>query len=179
MTALIWQTALVYGVVCGVALSLAAAGTTKRRHQHGAHVHGTATLNIAIEEQTATIEFISPAESVIGFEHQATSAADQNRQAMALDLLRNKIGSMVIFDPALGCSFSPTKVDVLRQDKEHAEVHSTFTVSCHTPLAGSKLHFGFMKTFPAIQTVNVQLVGATQQVGMSIKRDKGELEVPR
>jgi Protein of unknown function (DUF2796) len=179
MTARLWQMAVVYGVVGGVALSLAAAGTTKRRHQHGAHVHGIATVNIAIEERTATIEFISPAESIMGFEHRATSAADQKRQAMALDLLRNKIGSMVVFDPALGCTFSATTVDVLHQDKEHAEVHSTFAASCHTPLAGSKVRFGFTKIFPGIQTVNVQLVAATQQVGMSIKQDKGELEVPR
>jgi Protein of unknown function (DUF2796) len=71
-----WQTAVVYGVVCGLGLSFAAAGTTKKRPQHGAHVHGTATLNIAIEERTATVELITPAESIIGFEHQAKSAAD-------------------------------------------------------------------------------------------------------
>jgi hypothetical protein len=179
MTARRWQTAVVYGVVCGVGLSFAAAGTTKKRHQHGAHVHGTATLNIAIEERTATVELITPAESIIGFEHQAKSAADQKRQATALDLLRHKISSMVVLDPALGCRFSPTKADVIQQDQEHAEVHSTFAVSCHTPLAGSQLRFGFTKTFPRIQTVNVQLVGVTQQVGARIKRDKGEVEVPR
>jgi hypothetical protein len=104
---------------------------------------------------------------------------DQKKQGMALDLLRNKIDSMVIFDPTLGCRLSPTKVDVVQQDAEHAEVHGTFGVSCQTPLAGSKVRFGFTKTFPRIQTVNVQLVGVTQQVGASIKRDKGELEVPR
>jgi hypothetical protein len=86
---------------------------------------------------------------------------------------------MVVLEPALGCSFSPTRADVVQQDEAHAEVHSTFTVGCHTPLAGSKLRFGFIKTFPGIQTVNVQLVGVTQQVGARIKRDKGELEVPR
>ena len=179
MTAHRWQTAVVYGVVCGVSLSFAAAGTTKKRHQHGAHVHGAATLNMTIEERTATLELITPAESIIGFEHQAKSAADQKRQAMALDLLRHKISSMVVLDPALGCSFSPTRVDVVQQDQEHAEVHSTFTVSCDTPLAGSQLRFSFTKTFPKIQTVNVQLVGVTQQVGALIKRDKGEVEVPR
>jgi Protein of unknown function (DUF2796) len=179
MTTRRWQTAIVCAAVCGVGLSLALAGTTKKRHQHGAHVHGTATLNIAIDERTATVELISPAESVIGFEHQAKSAEDQKRQAMALDLLRHKIDSMVVLDPALGCSFSPTRVELLQKDAEHAEVHSTFAVSCHTPLAGSKLRFGFTKTFPGIQTVNAQLVGATQQVGARIKRDKGEVEVPR
>jgi hypothetical protein len=179
MTARRWKTATMWCVVCGVGLSLAAAGTSKKRHHHGAHVHGTATVNIAIEERTASVEFTSPAESVIGFEHRAKSAADQKKQAVALDLLRNKIASMVMFDPALGCSFSPMTVEVVHQEEEHAEVHSTFAVSCNTPLAGSKLRFGFTKTFPAIQTVNVQIVAATQQVGASIKRDKGELEVPR
>lgn len=166
-------------VVCGIGLSWAAAGTTKKRHQHGAHEHGTAAVNIAIEERTATVEFTAPADSVVGFEHQAKSAADQTKQAMALDRLRHNIDSMVVVDPALGCRFSPTKVDVVQQDAEHAEVLGTFAVSCHTPLAGSKVRFGFTKTFPRIQTVNVQLVGVTQQVGASIKRDKGELEVPR
>jgi Protein of unknown function (DUF2796) len=131
-----WQTAVVYGVVCGLGLSFAAAGTTKKGPQHGAHVHGTATLNIAIEERTATVELITPAESIIGFEHQAKSAADQKRQAMALDLLRNKISSMVVLEPALGCRFLPTRADVVQQDEAHAEVHSTFTVGCHNPAGG-------------------------------------------
>jgi hypothetical protein len=171
--------AVICCVVCGVGLSWAAAGTTKKRHQHGAHVHGTAAVNIAIDERTAIIEFIAPADSVVGFEHQAKSVADQTKQAKALDLLRNNIDRMVVVDPVLGCRFSPTKVDVAQQDVEHAEVHATFAVSCETPLAGSKMRFGFTKTFPGIQPVNVQLVGVTQQVGASIKRDKGELEVPR
>ncbi len=179
MTAGRYALAVMCCVVCGLGLSWSAAGTTKQRHQHGAHVHGTAAVNIAIEERTATIEFTAPADSVVGFEHQAKSAADQTMQAMALDRLRNNIDSMVVVDPALGCRFSPTKVDVVQQDAEHAEVLGTFAVSCHAPLAGSKVRFAFTKAFPRIQTVNVQLVGVTQQVGASIKRDKGELEVPR
>jgi Protein of unknown function (DUF2796) len=179
MTAGRYALAVMCCVVCGLGLSWAAAGTTKKRHQHGAHEHGTAAVNIAIEERTATVELSSPADGVVGFEHQAKSTADQKTQATALDLLRNKIDSMVILDPALGCRFSPTKVDVVQQDTEHAEVHGTFTVSCDAPLAGSKVRFGFTKTFPRIQTVNVQVVGVTQQVGVSVTRDKGELEVPR
>jgi hypothetical protein len=169
-----WDTAIVCCLVCGVGL-IVAAGTRTKRHQHKAHVHGVATVNTALEEQTATVEFESPAESVIGFEHRAKSPADQKNQAIALDTLRNRIDSMLIFDPALGCRFSPTKIDVVHQDEEHADVHGLFAVSCDTALAGSKLRFGFTKIFPAIPTVNVQLVAATQQVGASIKRDRGEV----
>jgi hypothetical protein len=149
-------------MLCGVGLGWSAAGTTKKRPQHGAHVHGTAVVNIAIEGRTATIGFTAPADSVVGFEHQTKSAADQTTQAVALDRLRNNIDNMVVVDTALGCRFSPTKVDVAQQDAEHAEVHGAFAVSCHTPMAGSKVRFGFTKAFPGIQTVNVQLVGMTQ-----------------
>jgi hypothetical protein len=171
--------AVICCAVCSVALGWAVAGTTKKRHQHGAHVHGTAAVNIAVDDRTATIEFTAPADSVVGFEHQAKSAADQARQGKALDLLRDRMDHMVVLDPALGCRFSPTSVDVVQQDTEHAEVHGTFAVSCQGPLPGSKMRFGFTKAFPGIQIVNVQVVGATQQAGASIKRDKGELEVPR
>jgi hypothetical protein len=171
--------AIVCCVMCGLALNWAVAGTTKKRHQHGAHVHGTAAVNIAVDDRTALIEFTAPAEGVIGFEHQAKSAADQSRQAKALDLLRQNMDQMLRLDPKLGCRFSPTKVDVVRQDAEHAEVHGSFAVDCQAPLAGSKVRFGFTQAFPRLQTVTVQVVGGTQQVGASIKQDKGELEVPR
>jgi hypothetical protein len=166
-------------MVCGVTLGAAVAGTTKKRHSHGAHVHGTAAVSIAIDDRTAIIEFTAPAQSVVGFEHQAKSAADQAKQAKALDVLRQKMDSMVVTDPTLGCQFSATRVEVVQQDAEHAEVHGTFAASCQAPLPGSKMRFGFTKTFPGIRTVTVQVVGATQQVGASITRDKGELEVPR
>jgi hypothetical protein len=151
----------------------------KRRHQHGAHVHGTATVNIAVEESTATVEFEAPAESIIGFEHKAKTAADQRKQATALDLLKNTIGSMLIFESGLGCRLSPTSLDVVRQSDEHAEVHGVFAVKCDSPLPGSKVRFAFSKAFPAIRTVNMQVVAATQQVGATIKQDRGEVEVPR
>jgi hypothetical protein len=162
-----------------MALGWASAGMTTKRHQHGAHVHGTAAVNIAIDDRTAVIEFTAPTDGVIGFEHQAKSAADQSKQAKALDLLRQNMDKMVLLDAALGCRFSPTKVDVVRQDAEHAEVHASFAVDCQAPLPGSKMRFGFTKIFPRIQTVTMQVVGGTQQVGASIKHDKGELEVPR
>jgi hypothetical protein len=177
------------GAICllvGVAVIFAAAiqgvnagAAAKKRHQHGAHVHGTAKLDIAIEERTAMVEFASPAESIIGFEHKAMTAADQQKQAKALDLLKDKIGAMVIFEPALNCRWSPTNLEVIQQGQEHSEVQSVFTVNCDSPLAGSKIRFAFSKTFPAIRTVNVQVVAATQQVGQTIKLDRGEVEVPR
>jgi Protein of unknown function (DUF2796) len=156
-----------------------AGAPAKKRHQHGAHVHGAAKLNIAVEDRAATVELESPAESIVGFEHKATTAADQQKQAKALDLLKHKIGSMVLFEPALGCRWSPTNLEVVQHDQEHSEVHGVFAVTCDNPLAGSRIRFAFTKAFPAIRTVSVQVVAATQQVGATIQQDRGVVEVPR
>jgi hypothetical protein len=166
--------------ILAVAIQLTDASTAgRKRHQHGAHVHGSAKLNIAVEDRTATVEFESPAESIIGFEHKAKTDADQQKQAKAVDLLKGRMGSMVIFEPALGCRWSPTTLEVVQQDQEHSEVRGAFAVTCDSPLAGSKVRFAFAKTFPAIRTVHVQVIAATQQVGAMIKQDRGEVEVPR
>jgi hypothetical protein len=67
--------------VLAIAIHLTDAGMTgKKQHQHGAHVHGSAKLDIAVEDRTATIEIESPAESIIGFEHKARTDADQQDQ---------------------------------------------------------------------------------------------------
>jgi hypothetical protein len=191
VTARRWLTAAVCLFVGAVVISAATTqvatpgdaksspSAAKRRHRHGAHVHGTAKLNIAVEESTATVEFEAPAEGIIGFEHKAETAADQRKQAMALDLLKNKIGSVLIFESALGCRFSPASLDVVQQSDGHAEVHGVFVVTCDSPLTGSKVRFAFTQTFPAIRSLNVQVVAATQQVGATIKQDRGEVEVPR
>jgi Protein of unknown function (DUF2796) len=185
MSAVRWPNGLIC-LLAGAAVFFAGAShvvnagaAAKKRHQHGAHVHGTAKLDIAIEERTAMVEFASPAESIVGFEHKATTAAEQQKQAKALDLLKDKIGTMVIFEPALSCRWSPTNLDVVQHGQEHSGVQSVFTVNCDSPLAGSKIRFAFSKTFPAIRIVDVQVVAATQQVGATIKRDRGEVEVPR
>ena len=180
-----WRTA-VASLLAGAAVTLAiaipvgnAGSAAKKQHQPGAHVHGTAKLNIAVEERTATVEFESPAESIIGFEHRAKTAAEQQKQGRALDLLKNTIGSMVIFEEVLGCRWSPISLDVVQQDQGHSEAHGVFAVICDRPLAGSTVGFRFTKTFPAIQTVEVQVVAPTQQVGATIKQDRGAVEVPR
>jgi hypothetical protein len=89
-----WQTAVV-SLLVGVAVALAltiqvsyGGSAAKKRHQHSAHVHGTAKLDIAIEERTATVEFEAPAESIIGFEHKAKTAADQQKDRGQVDVPR-------------------------------------------------------------------------------------------
>jgi hypothetical protein len=57
--------------------------------QQDAHVHGSASLNLVIDNGELEIEFESPAANIVGFEHAAESGADKAAIENALRILRN------------------------------------------------------------------------------------------
>jgi hypothetical protein len=164
----------------------------KRRHE--AHVHGIAEISIAITG--SKVEFRAPAESVIGFEHEAKSESDKKQRDVALRTVQTKMNQMLIFDPKLGCKFSEVKTAVVedrgepgnaapgkeahehknqKKTGEHREVHTNVSLTCDKPLSGSRAMLGVYKTFPAIHETKVQVLGDIQQSGATIKKDKGEV----
>jgi hypothetical protein len=191
-----WKT--LFSCVLAVALTMlwyGVGGTAEKRH-HDAHVHGVAEINIAVEGTKATVEFRVPAESVMGFEHEAKSESDRKKRDAALEQLRTKAGQMVVFDPKLGCKASNMKTAIVeakgdsakaqaskdahkdqKKSGEHREVHGTFSVACDKPLAGSRVKFAVHKLFRDIQEIKVQVVGDSGQSGATIKRDKGEVKL--
>jgi hypothetical protein len=166
----------------------------KRRHE--AHVHGIAEINIAVEGTKATVEFRAPAESVMGFEHEAKTESDNKKRDAALEQLRTKKDQMVVFDPKLGCKSSDIKTAIVeekgegtkaqpskdaqkdqKKSGEHREVRGTFSVACDKPLAGTRVKFGVYKVFPEIQEIKVQVLGDSGQSGGTIKKDKGDVKL--
>ena len=184
--------------VVGVSLLLFSfrAGTSAEKRRHEAHVHGVAEINISVEGTKATVEFRAPAESVMGFEHEAKSESDRKKRDAALEQLRTKRDQMVLFDAKLGCKSSDVKTAIVEEQGDHAkaqsgkdadkdqkksgehrEVHGTFTVACDKLLAGSRVKFGVSKVFRDIQEIKVQVVGETGQSGATIKKDKGDVKL--
>jgi hypothetical protein len=171
------------------------AAAAQTRH-HDAHVHGVAEINIAVEGAKATVEFRAPAESVMGFEHEAKSASDKKKRDAALELLQTSRDQMILFDPKLGCKSSTMQTNIVEEKEdhpktpsgkgghkdqkksgEHREVHATFSVACEKPLAGSRVRFGVLKVFRDIQEIRVQVVGDSGQAGATIKRDNGDVKL--
>lgn len=76
-----WKT--LFRCVLAVSLTMLSYGVggTAETRRHDAHVHGVAEINIAVEGTKATVEFRAPAESVMGFEHEAKSES-AGRSAM-------------------------------------------------------------------------------------------------
>ena len=171
-------------------------GAAAQKRHHDAHVHGVAEINIAVEGAKATVEFRAPAESIMGFEHEAKSDSDRKKRDAALELLQTKRDQMILFDPKLGCKSSTMKTSIVEEHEDHAktpsgkgghkdqkkngehrEVHATFSVACEKPLAGSRVRFGVSKVFRDIQEIKVQVVGDSGQAGATIKRDNGNVKL--
>lgn len=158
-----------------------------------AHEHGSAKVSIAFESTKGApkgvIEFESPAESVIGFEHEAKSAADKAQAAAALNTLKARFAEMVIFPAAASCRVTNKSAKVEAghgaektkgaKQEQHAEVHAEFDVQCAKPLAGTEIRFGFTKVFPKIHDVDVALLAGEQQLSADVENDKGVLKIAK
>ena len=93
--------------------------------QHGAHVHGIAALNLALEGGEVHIEFDSPAANIVGFEHAPSSEADHAALDQAVAVLKDG-DSLFRFNTEAGCRME--KVDVASSlleagHAEHADEH--------------------------------------------------------
>jgi hypothetical protein len=177
-------------------VSYAGLAAAAQHRQHHAHVHGAAEINIAVEGAKATVEFRAPAESLMGFEHEAKNERDKKKRDAALEQLRTKRDQMIVFEPKLGCKSSEMKTAIVeakegqtkapsgeggekdqKKSGEHREVHGTFSVACEKPLAGSRVRFAVSKVFRDIQEIKVQVVGDSGQSGATIKKDKGDVKL--
>lgn len=97
-------------------------GHKQEQRQHGAHVHGIAALNLALEGDEVHIEFESPAANVVGFEHAPSSKEDHAALSKAVATLK-KGDQLFVFNKAAGCSLEKAMVAsaLLAQHDDHAE----------------------------------------------------------
>lgn len=131
-------------------------------HELGAHVHGIATLQVAVDAKTMTLDFSSPLDNLIGFEHVPTNAKQKAAvKKMADDL--NKAEQFFVTTPEAQCTLQSVKLDSLvlepkaAQDKQeqsqgheeergHADIDGEFVFACKQI---DKLHGLEVKLFDA------------------------------
>jgi Protein of unknown function (DUF2796) len=163
----------------------------EQRHAEG-HVHGVAEINIAVEGKKIVVEFRTPTEGLMGFEHEAKSDAERRKRDTALKLINDKFPEMVILERKPGCRFEGGKATIVRSDSkdadsrghgdheksgEHREVRGTFSFECQSDPAGSRVRFGVAKLFPDIHEIKVQVLSDAKQSGVTIKKDQGEVRL--
>ena len=167
-------------------LSIAANEHKHEHHEHehslAAHVHGLATLNIALEGQILELQLDSPAMNIVGFEYQPSSAADKKTLADAERTLKNEQLLFKLSQDAQ-CALSAVSIDNdlaehadehAHDDKhdaehQHSDIQVSYQFNCAQPnkLTGIDLA-GFFKAFPLTEKIYLQLITAETQQGAEL-----------
>lgn len=91
--------------------------------EHGAHVHGDAVMNIAIEGQKVSVELESPLFNIAGFEHKPETAQDKQHLQDSIAKLRSA-EKLVIISPEAKCSTVDSHVQLGDSQESHSEEHA-------------------------------------------------------
>ena len=153
-------------------------------HEHGslgAHEHGVAHLNVALDGNALELEFDSPAMNLVGFEHAATSAADKAKVAAVRTQLETPL-ALFGLAKAAGCSETDQELesplfgdrpvadeDGDEHDHDHSDIHAHYKLECASPAQLTRLDLApLFKAFPATQKIQLQLIGPNGQKGVEL-----------
>ena len=163
-----------------ILLALITSMTQPVAAQQEAHVHGFAEINLAIEGGELQIEFVSPAESIVGFEYAPSTDAERHTLEDAIALLRtpDKLGDMPASARCKGHEAEAERHaegdhDEHAHDEHGEEVHSAFHAhyhfDCANPGSIKKIGVTLFKTWPRIEKVRVQALTPSGQTGGNIE----------
>ena len=95
----------------------------EEQHHHGAHVHGIAHLNVALEGKNLYMEFVSPAANIVGFEHAPRNQTQRDAIESARNTLKN-VEAVFKLPPAAGARLvEASVVSEAEHDTHHDAEH--------------------------------------------------------
>jgi hypothetical protein len=104
-----WRRLLSFSIAA-LAVSLGARALAGDDHNgHGAHVHGIATLNVAVDGNQLLIELDSPAMNIVGFEHAPRTEEQREAVGQAKELLADA-ERLFLPSPAAQCTLAQADV---------------------------------------------------------------------
>jgi len=153
----------------------------------GAHEHGVAHLNVAVDGADLYLEFISPSANIVGFEHPPRTEAQKTAVNNAVETLQD--GESLIVPPAgarcrLADSTADTDIDSDPSSEseggdphEHDEAgeplrHSEFTAeyhfTCDNPEELTSVDVLLLRVFSGIEHIGVLLLTGTEQAALEL-----------
>ncbi|GAB6390570.1 DUF2796 domain-containing protein [Stutzerimonas marianensis] len=169
-------------------LTLAAEHSHDHDHDHhdehgslGAHEHGVAELDAALDGSTLELELRTPAMNLVGFEHAPSSDADRRKLADARAHLERP-DALFGLPAGAGCTLADTDLEspLFEQDTahdhdaehgDHSDIHAAYRYNCTAPDALQALDLsGLFKTFPGTEKIQAQLIGPNGQRGVQLNK---------
>lgn len=143
---------------------------------HEAHVHGVATLSLAQDGNKLLLEFDSPLDNLLGFEH--VPRTDKQKQA-ARDLLdlMHKPATLIKLTAEADCLPSTVKLlapvlqpttQTTKDKDEHANLHAEYDYTCSKGAELKSLQLILFDAFPSIRQVHAQMAGPRGQAAATL-----------
>lgn len=151
----------------------------------GAHQHGVAMLDIAVEARRIVVQLDTPLDNLVGFERAPRTDAERKRVDEAIARLKDG-GRLFGFDPAAGCKLAGSSLDspVLGLGGPggaparggHAELQASWEFTCNDATQAAYVDVGLF-AFAPLQRVQVQLVLPKAQAKRELKRPDARLRL--
>jgi len=163
-------------------------------HQHGAHVHGIATLNVALDGHDLYMELESPAANIVGFEHEPKNDAQAQQLHDALELLESA-EKMVSLPVVAECMAGATHLageetrehdhdtghhdddgeekaeDSHGEHSDHSDISVTYQFHCENPEKLESIGVRLFEHYPGFEKINVQLLTSKKQTAVTLTPD--------
>lgn len=162
-------------------------------HDHGptaAHVHGAATMDVAVDGNDITFELSTPLDNLVGFERAPRTDAERERFASAIGKLRDA-NAMFSFDASAGCVAGPVTLSspLLSPDgtvanapashaDPHADLQASYTFRCAHASRVRHVDVGLFG-FAHLRSVAVQGATPGGQFKRQLKRPTRRLPLVR
>ncbi|RTL48515.1 MAG: DUF2796 domain-containing protein [Rhodocyclaceae bacterium] len=167
------------GVLFGLLTLLS---TVASSHGLGAHVHGVANLQVAVDGDTLTLVLESPLDNLLGFEHLPHT---EKQKAAVRDMSSRlqKNDAVFIPTPAAACRLVSVKLEspVLSPEKKtdgdgHADLDGEFVFHCQHPEVLHGLDLMLFDGFPHLRQVDVQVATAKGQTAAKLSSARRRLD---
>lgn len=144
------------------AIPPAQAGEHHHGHAHGAHQHGVAKLEVAVDGNSLAIHLESPLANLVGFEHVPAKDREKRLAWNLLEALRQGDG---FFLPtvAAGCKLAEARVvaPVLEGqagEGQHADLDADWRYTCSQPARLTGMKVGLFAKYPGIKRLEAVVV---------------------
>jgi hypothetical protein len=153
----------------------------------GAHIHGSAELNIVLFNDQLSLELHSPAVNLLGFENNrhnpeqqaiVKSTRDHLTNAKALFLFKGGecqlIQSLPHFSAMLKSNGNahPT---LEKDDDRHHDIEARFLYICTKPISLKSITITLLEIFPGITSLQVQWIIHNQQGATTLNHQRNTL----
>ncbi len=145
-------------------------------HEHEAHQHGLATLDIALEGDRLELAFESPAASVVGFEHAPRTPAQREARKRASQWL-NDGQQLFGLAPAAGCRLLSAEVVEPGDSAEakHQDYEARYAFQCAQPQHLQAVDVRLIERLVAGTKVRAQLISDDVQRSAELSAGRSTL----